>query len=102
MYEGFRIRFTRAGQKWPIVQFDQDQGMTLEGEEDDLPRNLALEFDGDNAVTRLRMSWVRDRFGWNAGEYKLKVRLDDGELIVAGEDETALPAGNYWVQVHAS
>jgi len=102
MNEGFRIRFTRLNQKWPITQLDQEQGITFEGEEDDQPRNLALEFDGDSPVTRLRMSWVRERFGWVAGQFNLKVRLDDGELQVSGEDETALPAGRYWVQVHAS
>jgi hypothetical protein len=98
MNERIRIEFEMDGQPLPIESLDAN-GVRFEQELDCWPRTLMLEFDGNNEVTRTRMNWVRDRWGWNPGVFNLNVSLDDGALLIRGADERSLPGGAYWLLV---
>jgi hypothetical protein len=58
-----------------------------------------LEFDANSPITRLRMDQVRQIKGWGSKEYKLKLSLEDGTLVVSGVDPSTLPAGRYWLRL---
>jgi hypothetical protein len=98
MNERIRVAFEIDGQPLPVQSFDAT-GLRFEDEIDCWPRSVLLEFDGNNAITRTRMNWVRSRWGWNPGLFNLTVSLDGGALVVRGVDDRSLPAGSYWFVV---
>ena len=98
MNEQIRIAFEMDGRPLPVEAFDST-GLRFENEIDAWPRSFLLEFDGNNEITRTRMNWVRDRWGWNPGFFNLNIALDDGALLVKGSDERSLPGGTYWLVV---
>jgi hypothetical protein len=79
----------------PVQSFDST-GLRFEDEIDCWPRSVALEFEANNQVTRTRLNWVRQRWGWNPAIFNLTITLDDGALVVSGADERSLPGGSYW------
>jgi hypothetical protein len=98
MNESIRFQLELDGEYLPIQAFGSD-GLALENERDAWPRSFLLEFDADNEVTRTRMNWVRDRWGWNPGVFDLVLTLDDGDLLVRGADNRSLPGGRYWFNI---
>jgi hypothetical protein len=98
MNETIRLELEMDDEPLPIQEFGP-AGLELQHEIDTWPRSFLFEFDADNEVTRTRMNWVRDRWGWNPGVFDLHVTLDDGSLVVSGVDERSLPGGRYWFSV---
>ncbi|MBO0861271.1 MAG: hypothetical protein J2P21_22840 [Chloracidobacterium sp.] len=98
MRECVRFRFTQNGQPLCLRRISSD-GVVLNSETDEWPRRLTLEFDADSPITRLRMDQVRQNKGWGSKEYKLKLSLQDGALVVTGVDPTTLPVGRYWFRL---
>src|SRR5438034_1254203 len=92
MNETIRLELEMDDEPLPIQEFGP-AGLELQHEIDTWPRSFLFEFDADNEVTRTRMNWVRDRWGWNPGVFDLHVTLDDGSLVVSGVDERSLPGG---------
>jgi hypothetical protein len=101
MNERIRIQFEMDGAPLPVQSFDAT-GLRFEDEVDCWPRSVLLEFDANNEITRTRMNWVRDRWGWNPGVFNLDVSLDDGALLVRGVDPRSLPGGSYWFVVQVN
>jgi hypothetical protein len=100
--EGFSIRLRRGGKLWRIDDLTMDGGLVFDNERDAFPRNLTLEFDGDNAATQAKMNFVRSLRGWNAGVFKLSLKEEDGLIVVSGVDQDALPSGFYWFRLTIS
>jgi hypothetical protein len=98
MNESIRLELEMDDVPLPIQAFGS-AGLELQNEIDAWPRSFVLEFDADSEVTRTRMNWVRDRWGWNPGFFDLHVTLDAGSLLVRGADARSLPGGRYWFSV---
>src|SRR5215475_12779384 len=98
MRERVTFRLTQNGNPLHLDRISSE-GVLLDSEADAWPRRLTLEFDADSPITRLRMDQVRQNKGWGSKEYKLKLSLQDGTLVVTGVDPTTLPAGRYWFRL---
>jgi hypothetical protein len=98
MNESIRFDLEMDDEPLPVQRFGPE-GLELQNELDAWPRSFLLEFDADNEVTRTRMNWVRERWGWNPGFFDLRVTEEDGGLVVRGVDERSLPGGRYWFSV---
>ncbi|HKB13457.1 MAG TPA: hypothetical protein VKD69_22480 [Vicinamibacterales bacterium] len=101
MNERIRIAFRIDGTPLPVQSFDST-GLRFDDEIDCWPRTFLLEFDANNQITRTRMEWVRQRWGWNPGLFNLQITLDQGTLLVTGADARSLPAGSYWLEVRVN
>ncbi len=99
MHERIRIKFKMNGQPLPIQSFDAAGGVRFEDESDAWPRSCVLEFDANNEITRTKMNWIRDRWGWNPGVFSLHVTVDEGSLVISGVDSRSLASGSYWLLV---
>src|SRR5690348_13577056 len=98
MRERVIFRFTRNGGPLRLDRISSE-GVLFDSEPDAWPRGLTLEFDANSPITRLRMDQVRQIKGWGSKEYKLKLSLEDGTLVVSGVDPSTLPAGRYWLRL---
>jgi hypothetical protein len=98
MRERVIFRFTRNGGPLRLDRISSE-GVVFDSETDAWPRWLTLEFDADSPITRLRLDQVREIKGWGSKEYKLKLSLQDGTLVVTGVEPTTLPPGRYWFRL---
>lgn len=98
MNETLTIRLKEDDRRLPLNSISTD-GVMLRNETDATPRALFFEFDGDDLGTRSRMERVRTLRGWNPNVFKLDAHISDGNLVFAGVDQRALPAGRYWFRL---
>jgi hypothetical protein len=98
MNETLTIRLKEGDRRLPLNSISAD-GVMLRNETDATPRSLYFEFDGDDLGTRARMERVRALHGWNPGVFKFHADLSDGNLVFAGVDLRAFPAGRYWFRL---
>jgi hypothetical protein len=97
MNEYIEIRFRRKSKPFPLkrqliggVEFD---------EPDPLERTVGITFDAASAATRERMNSIRRVQGWDPGQFKLNVAVEDGALVLRGVNEHSLPEGLYKLKV---
>ena len=68
-------------------------------ENDPLERTVGIQFTPRNDITRMRMDSVRRIQGWQPGEFKLNLSVEDGSILLRGANEHALPEGRYGVRL---
>jgi hypothetical protein len=68
-------------------------------EPDPLERTIGIEFTPRNDVTRFRLDSVRRIQGWQPGEFKLNLSVENGSIVLRGVNEHALPEGRYGVRM---
>lgn len=68
-------------------------------EPDPIQRTVYIGFDAANDITTYRMRRVRQLQGWDPGQFKLHVAVEDGSLILRGVDPDSLPEGRYTLRV---
>jgi len=68
-------------------------------EADPLERTVGIQFTPRNDITRVRMDSVRRIQGWQPGEFKLNLSVEDGSILLRGANEHALPEGRYGVRL---
>jgi hypothetical protein len=97
MNEFIEIRFRRKGKPFPLTR--QLTGGIEFDEPDPLERTVGITFDGASAATRERMNSIRRLQGWDPGQFKLNVAVEDGALVLRGANEHSLPEGLYKLKV---
>jgi hypothetical protein len=97
MNEYIEIRFLRAGKPFPLKR--QLQGGVEFDEPDPLERTIGISLDAASPATRERMNSIRRVQGWDPGQFKLEVAVEQGTLVLRGVNKHALPEGLYKVSV---
>lgn len=97
MNEYIEVQFRRNAKPLRITRQVPD-GLELD-EPDPIQRTVYIGFDAANDITTYRMRRVRQLQGWDPGQFKLKLAVEDGSLIVRGVDQFALPEGRYTLNV---
>ncbi len=99
MNEAVVIRLVTGGNVAPIHSLTQD-GLLLESDGDSWPRPVSIEFYPEAEITRIRMRWLRERYGWDAVRWNVSVA--DGNLVIAGIVADGLPAGFYRLRLRVA
>lgn len=93
MDEFIRVRFRKNNKPWRVrrrlpggIEFD---------EPDPLERTVGVTFEARSDATRVRMDSIRRLHGWKPGEFKLRMSVEDGAIMLRGFNEHALPEGLY-------
>jgi hypothetical protein len=97
MNEYIEIRFRRNGKPFPLKR--QLTGGIEFDEPDPIERTVGVTFDAASAATRERMNSIRRVQGWEPGQFKLHMAVEDGSLVLRGVHEHALPEGVYRLKV---
>ncbi len=97
MNEYIEVRF-RRGTKPLRVMRQLPCGIELD-EADPIERTVYIGFDAANEITRYRMRRVRQLQGWSPTEFRLKMAVEDGSLVLRGVTPFALPQGRYTLRV---
>jgi hypothetical protein len=97
MNEFIEVRFSKNGKRLRVKR--QVPGGIEFDEPDPLERTVGIGFDARSDATRERMNSIRRVHGWDIGQFKLNVSVEDGSLLLRGVDEHALPEGLYKVQL---
>jgi hypothetical protein len=97
MNEFIEVRFSKRGKRLRVKR--QVPGGIEFDEPDPIERTVGIGFDARSDATRERMNSIRRVHGWDPGQFKLNVSVEDGSVILRGVDEHALPEGLYKVQV---
>jgi hypothetical protein len=97
MNEFIEVRFSKRGKRLRVKR--QVPGGIEFDESDPIERTVGIGFDARSDATRERMNSIRRVHGWDPGQFKLNVSVEDGSVILRGVDEHALPEGLYKVQV---
>jgi hypothetical protein len=93
MHEYIEIQFRRKGKAFWIAR--QISG-GFEFEESDPPtRPIDIGFSPYDDGTKYRMAHIRQIKGWGSEEFRLRVSVEDGVLVIRGDDEYSLPEGFY-------
>jgi len=93
MHEYIEIQFRRKNKPFWINR--QVKG-GFEFEEPDPPtRSIDLGFSPFGDGTKYRMMHIRQIKGWSPSEFRLRISVEDGSLVIRGDDEFSLPEGFY-------
>ena len=68
-------------------------------EPDPIARSVAIGIRGGNNITEYRLRHVRQIKGWAPGEFRLRVSVEGGLLILRGIDKDSLPEGRYELRI---
>ncbi len=99
MNEAIVIRLVDARGAVPIHSLSQD-GLLLESDGDSWPRPSSVEFYPEAEITRIRMRWLRERYGWDS--IRWNVTVVNGCLVISGIVADGLPAGFYRLRVRVA
>lgn len=99
MNEAIVIRLVSGRADVRIRSLSQD-GLLLESDGDCWPRPATIECYPEAEVTRIRMRWLRERYGWTAIRWSVSVA--DGRLRLAGIVSDGLPAGLYRLRLRVA
>jgi hypothetical protein len=97
MHEFVEVQFQKNGKRLRVKR--QRPGGIEFDEPDPLERTIGIEFSGRDPVTRMRMDSIRRIQGWEPGQFKLNLSVEDGSLVLRGVNEHALPEGRYRVRL---
>jgi hypothetical protein len=97
MNEAIEVQFSRHGKRLRVKR--QLPGGIEFVERDPLERTVGIEFRGQNEVTRMRMDSIRRTQGWDPGQFKLRLSVENGSILLRGVTEHALPEGRYSVRL---
>ncbi|MEO8678611.1 MAG: hypothetical protein ABI665_06175 [Vicinamibacterales bacterium] len=68
-------------------------------EPDAIERTVGLQINGRGEATRQRMRRIAQVKGWDPGQFKLTAGVEDGNVLLRGVDQDALPEGLYSLKV---
>ena len=87
----------KKGKRLPIKR--RTPGGIEFDEPDPIERTVGIGFDAGSDATRERMNSIRRLQGWEPGQFKLNVSVEDGCLMLRGVNEHALPEGLYKIRL---
>ena len=97
MNEFIEVRFEKNARRLRVKR--QVPGGIEFDEPDPIERTVGIGFDAATEATRQRMNSIRRVQGWEPGQFKLNMSVEDGSLILRGVSNHALPAGIYKVRL---
>jgi hypothetical protein len=97
MNEYIAIRFNKNGKRLKVAR-QRPNGIEFD-EPDPIQRSVGIQFTGRDAITRFRMDSIRRIQGWDPGQFKLNLSVEDGFLMLRGVTPQALPEGRYRIVV---
>jgi hypothetical protein len=68
-------------------------------EPDPIERTVGFQLNGRSEATRHRMRRIAQVKGWDLGQFKLTISVEDGNVVLRGVDPDALPEGYYSLRV---
>jgi hypothetical protein len=98
MNEYIEIVFRKPGGTRLRVKRQTPMGIELD-EPDPIERTIGIQLTGRGEVTKFRMRRIGQVKGWEPGQFKLNVSVEDGSVVLRGEDPDALPEGHYSLKV---
>lgn len=98
MNEFIEVRFRKPAGARLRVRRQTPNGIEFD-EHDPIERTVGFTFKGRSEATRYRMRHIAQVKGWDVGQFKLAVSVEDGSLILRGVDADALPEGAYSLRV---
>ena len=93
MNEYIEVQFQKNGARLRVKR--QRPGGIEFDEPDPLERTVGIEFGPSNEITRIRMDSIRRIQGWDPGQFKLNLSVQDGSILLRGVNEHSLPEGKY-------
>lgn len=94
MNEYIDVEFrTPAGKRLRIAR-QVTGGIELD-EPDPIERTVGIQLTPRGEATRQRMRRIAQVKGWDLGQFKLDVAVEDGNLVLRGVDADSLPEGLY-------
>jgi hypothetical protein len=97
--EYIEIQLRKGGRRFDIRRQLPDDSVEL-AEPDPISRRVAIGFSPNDDVTVYRMRRVRELRGWASNEFRLKVSVEGGTLVLRGDDPDALPEGRYRIRIN--
>src|SRR4030095_1641964 len=97
MNEFIEVRLAKNGKRLRIKR--QVPGGIEFDERDPLERTVGISFDARSEATRARMNSIRRVQGWDPGQFRLNVSVEEGSLILRGVNEHSLPPGLYKIRL---
>ncbi|HYN07168.1 MAG TPA: hypothetical protein VES67_07235 [Vicinamibacterales bacterium] len=99
MNEYIEVQFRKGGKRFDIRRQLPDGSIEL-AEPDPTARRVAIGFSANDDLTTYRMRRVRELRGWGPNEFRLKVSVEGGTLVLRGDDPDALPEGRYRLRIN--
>ena len=93
MNEYIEISLRRNNKRLPIKR-QVPGGIELD-ESDPIERHVTIGFAAADDITGYRLARVRQIQGWDPGQFKLTITVEDGSIVLRGVDRFALPEGRY-------
>lgn len=93
MNEFIKVQFQRNGKRLRIKR--QLPGGIEFDEPDPIERTVGVAFSPGTDATRERMNSIRRTQGWEPGQFKLHLSVEDGSLVLRGVNQHTLPEGIY-------
>jgi len=97
MNEYIEVKFRRNNKPLRIKR-QVPEGIELD-EPDPITRTVSIGFSPANEIAKYRVRRVCQLQGWDPGQFKLLISVEDGSLVLRGVDQLALPEGRYTVRV---
>ena len=97
MNEFIEVRFRKNGRRLRVRR--QLTGGIEFDEPDPLERTVGLEFSARSEATRVRMQSIGRIQGWEPGQFKLNMSVEDGSILLRGVNPHALPEGLYRIRL---
>jgi hypothetical protein len=98
MNEYIEITFRKPGGQRLRVKRQVAGGIEFE-ERDPIERTVGFQFKARSAATEFRMRRIAQVKGWDPGLFKLIPSVEDGNIVLRGVDQDALPEGLYELRV---
>jgi hypothetical protein len=68
-------------------------------EPDPIERTVGFQLNGRSEATQLRMRLIAQVKGWDPGQLKVTISVEDGNIVLRGVDADSLPEGAYELRV---
>jgi hypothetical protein len=98
MNEYVEVQFRRRNRPLKLRRQLPDARVEID-ERDPIARRVGITFRPSNDISRYRMRRIQQIKGWQPGEFRLRVSVEGGTLVLRGDDEFSLPEGRYDLRV---
>ncbi len=100
MHEYIEIQFRRRGKPFRVLRQVKSG---FEFDETDPPtRTIDIGFAAADEGTEIRMRRIRQVKGWDAQRFEMRVSVEDGSLVLRGDDPFSLPEGWYSITANVN
>lgn len=98
MNEYIKVVFRKPNGKLLRIKRQTANGIEFD-EPDPIERTIGFQLRHRGAATRERMRRISQVKGWGLSEFRLQVSVEDGAIVLRGDDPDSLPEGLYALRV---